>query len=296
MFDYKQLEALEMIVLAGSFDGAARRLHLTQSAISQRIRQLEERFGGVLLVRETPVRPTPAGERLLAHVRQVRRMESEIEAGAVSRTGWLPVRIGVNADSLAIGLLESIAPALVAERLLLECVVDDEAWTLGLLKAGEVEGCISTQVDELPGCCVEPLGVMSYALVATPDFAARWFADGVTRETLAQAPAAVSGRTESLHRRWLREHFALEEGDYPCHIIPESHALYIAALTGMACAVVPQEQAASRLESGDLLELSPTEGIPVPLYWQRLARQSDAAITVSEAIRRFACKHFVQRI
>lgn len=293
MFDYKQLEALEMVVLAGSFDGAARRLHLTQSAVSQRVRQLEERFGSVLLVRENPVRPTSAGERLLAHVREVRRLESGVEAGVAPRTGWLPVRIGVNADSLAIGLLEAIAPVLAQERLLLECVVDDEAWTLGLLKAGEVEGCISTQADALPGCSVEALGVMPYVLVASPDFAGRWFADGVTREMLAQAPAVVSGRTESLHRRWLRERFALEEGDYPCHVIPESHALYAAALAGMACAVVPQEQAWGALESGDLLELSPEGGIAVPLYWQHLGRQSAAAASVTEAIRRFAGEHFL---
>lgn len=291
MFDYKQLEALEMIVLSGSFDGAARRLHLTQSAISQRIRQLEERFGGVLLVRDNPVRPTPAGERLLAHVRQVRRLESEISSGYGERTGWLTIRIGVNADSLAIGLLPALVPTLQAERLLLECVVDDEAYTLGLLKTGEVVGCISTQADELPGCAVQFLGSMPYALVATPDFAAQWFAHGVNRDALVAAPAVVSGRQDSLHRRWLRENFELEEGSYPCYVIPESHAVFSAALSGAACAIVPRPQAESALEQGALIVV-PTDGaITVPLYWQHLARQMPSVEKLGLAIQAFARLH-----
>ncbi|MDR3413044.1 MAG: LysR family transcriptional regulator ArgP [Formivibrio sp.] len=296
MFDYKQLEALEMIVLAGSFDGAARRLHLTQSAISQRIRQLEERFGGVLLVRENPVRPTPAGESLLAHVRQVRRLEAEIEAGEAERTGWVPVRIGINADSLAIGLVPSLAATLVEERLLLECVVDDESYTLGLLKAGEVVGCISTQADALPGCSVEALGSMTYVFVASPGFAAHWFAAGVSRESLAAAPAAVSGRPDSLHRRWLREHFKLEEGAYPCHVIPESHALFSAALSGMGCAIVPKHQALTALERGDLVMLIADDPIAVPLYWQHPARQSSAEAKLGQALLAFARKQLVQPV
>lgn len=292
MFDYKQLEALEMIVLAGSFDGAARRLHLTQSAISQRIRQLEERFGGVLLVRENPVRPTPAGERLLAHVRAVRRLEAEIGPDAAERTGWLPVRIGVNADSLAVGLLDALAPVAQSEHLLLECVVDDEAWTLGLLKAGEVVGCISTQADEVPGCAVEPLGAMAYAFVASPDFTARWFANGVSKETLAAAPAVVSGKPDSLHRRWLREHFGLEDGAYPCHVIAESHALFAAALAGIACAIVPRRQAAVALAEGKLLELTAGAPITVSLYWQHQARLSVAVEKLGQAIASFAREYY----
>ncbi|MBS1154957.1 MAG: hypothetical protein H6R07_881 [Proteobacteria bacterium] len=294
MFDYKQLEALEMIVLAGSFDGAARRLHLTQSAISQRIKQLEERFGGVLLVRENPVRPTPAGERLLAHVRQVRRLEAEIEAGEAERTGWLPVRIGINADSLAMGLVPALAPTLVAERLLLECVVDDESYTLGLLKAGEVVGCISTQAEALPGCRVDSLGAMPYVFVASPDFAARWFSAGVDRETLSAAPAVVSGRPDSLHRRWLRERFNLEAGTYPCHVIPESHALFAAALSGMGCAIVPRHQCARALAQGELVALVEDGQIAVPLYWQYLARQSSAETKLGRALLAFAHRELFQ--
>lgn len=285
MFDYKQLEALEMVVLTGSFDGAARRLHLTQSAISQRIRQLEERFGGVLLVRDNPVRPTPSGERLLAHVRAVRQLEAEVEAVDAAGAGWLPVRIGVNADSLAVGLVPALAPVLAQKRLLLECVVDDESYTLGLLKAGEVVGCISTQSEALPGCAVEALGVMPYVVVAQPDFVARWFVNGVDRDAFLAAPAVVSGRPDSLHRRWLREEFGLEEGAYPCHVIAESHALFAAARAGVAYAIVPAAQAAAAITAGELQVIA--SNIGVPLYWQHHARQSAAVAALGSALADF---------
>lgn len=293
MFDYKQLEALEMIVLSGSFDGAARRLHLTQSAISQRIRQLEERFGGVLLIRDHPVRPTPAGERLLAHVRQVRQLEEEVSASRLGHAVWQSARIGVNADSLAIGLLEFIAPALSAEHLLLECVVDDEAYTLGLLKAGEVMGCISTHADALPGCAVVPLGHMQYVMVASAQFAAAYFPQGVNRDSLMHAPAVVSGRQDSLHRRYLREQFALEEGAYPCHVIAESHAVFAAAVSGIAYAIVPALQAKNAVQSANIVVLELPAPIRVALFWQYLARRTPALEQLGKAMIDFAKKHYI---
>ena len=117
MLDYKLLEALDAVAASGSFEGAAQRLHLTQSAISQRIRQLEERSGTVLLVRDTPVRTTAAGQKLLAHVRQVRLLEGELqETLETAASDWLTLRIGVNADSLALGLIAAITPSLQAAK------------------------------------------------------------------------------------------------------------------------------------------------------------------------------------
>ncbi|MEO1788791.1 MAG: LysR family transcriptional regulator, partial [Pseudomonadota bacterium] len=56
MFSTTQLHALAAVLRTGSFEAAAHDLGLTQSAISQRIRALEDRAGAVLIVRETPCR------------------------------------------------------------------------------------------------------------------------------------------------------------------------------------------------------------------------------------------------
>ncbi|MBE9609318.1 LysR family transcriptional regulator ArgP [Chitinilyticum piscinae] len=287
MLDYKLLEALDAVVTAGSFDGAARRLHLTQSAISQRIRQLEERSGTVLLVRDTPVRPTVAGQKLLAHVRQVRLLEAELQQDVDgTMEDWLTLRIGVNADSLALGLLGALAPVLQAERILLDCVVADEAQTLDQLRLGEVSGCIGTQPNEIAGCGVIPLGSIDYVLVATPAFAAEFFSGGLGEAALSDAPAAVFGQQDSIHRRWLREQHGLQHGDYPCHVIPDSTALFGAVCAGLAYGLVPRPQADALLNAGALQQL-PLPAMPVALYWHHWRRQTAAERKLAEAVRGF---------
>ncbi|QLG87335.1 ArgP/LysG family DNA-binding transcriptional regulator [Chitinibacter bivalviorum] len=297
MFDYKLLEALDMVLRCGSFDAAAKRLHLTPSAISQRIRQLEERHGEVLLRRENPICATPSGEKLLAHVRQVRALEAELgeqlaedldEQGATQ--AWRTLRIGVNADSLALGLMPALSGLLSAQRLLLECVVDDEAYTLDLLRTGEVSGCISTQSNLVAGCGVLPLGSMQYIGVASPQFAALHLGEKLDAERLGNAPAAVFGYKESLHRRLLRERWGLLEGQYPCHVIPESNALFAAALAGFAYAVVPRQQAQVALASGELVEIAAFSH-EVPLFWHHWSRQTRPAQLFSQALMSFASTH-----
>lgn len=297
MFDYKLLEALDMVLRCGSFDAAAKRLHLTPSAISQRIRQLEERHGEVLLRRESPLSATPTGEKLLAHVRQVRLLETDLSAqmDVVDTAAWTSLRVGITADSLAIGLIAALAPSLLSAHLLLECVIDDEAFTLDLLRSGEVIGCISTQPMAVAGCMAIPLGQLAYVGVANPAFSAQYFAAGVNVNSLAAAPAAVYGRTDSrkdsLHRRLLRERFALLEEQYPCHVIPESHALYAAARSGLAYAVVPLAQAQADLAAGNMQEIAELAA-QVPLYWHHWARQTRTALALTQAMSQFAATYF----
>ncbi len=78
MLDYAGLEALAAVLREGSFDRAARKLHVTPSAISQRIKLLEERVGQVLVMRGTPCTGTEAGRRLCLHVEQVALLENEL--------------------------------------------------------------------------------------------------------------------------------------------------------------------------------------------------------------------------
>ena len=62
MLDYAGLEALSAVVREGSFERAAHKLHITPSAVSQRIKLLEERVGQALVLRGQPTLLTsPAG-------------------------------------------------------------------------------------------------------------------------------------------------------------------------------------------------------------------------------------------
>ena len=61
--DSKQCEALLAVVDAGSFEQAATRLHLTPSAVSQRVRALESQLGHPLVLRGRPCRATRVGQQ-----------------------------------------------------------------------------------------------------------------------------------------------------------------------------------------------------------------------------------------
>ena len=73
-----QVRTLLAVVDEGTFDAAAAALHVTPSAISQRVKALEQRTGRVLLLRTKPVRPTESGEVLVRLARQVARLEHEL--------------------------------------------------------------------------------------------------------------------------------------------------------------------------------------------------------------------------
>ncbi|HHW63409.1 MAG TPA: ArgP/LysG family DNA-binding transcriptional regulator, partial [Rhodocyclaceae bacterium] len=171
MIDHRLL-AFEAVLQEGSFERAARRLALTQSAVSQRVKLLEAELGQVLLVRSKPVRPTPAGRRLLPYLAQLRLMEAEARRALAPRQAHGPLRlaVGVNADSLATWFIGAVAEVVRDEGIVLDCVVDDQDHTHALLADGEVLGCVSTRPDPMRGCAAERLGVMPYLCAAAPDF------------------------------------------------------------------------------------------------------------------------------
>jgi LysR family transcriptional regulator, regulator for metE and metH len=72
MLELRHLRTLVALRDAGSLVEAAERVHLTQSALSHQVKDLEERLGGPLFVRKTrPVEFTRAGQRLLTLAEQV---------------------------------------------------------------------------------------------------------------------------------------------------------------------------------------------------------------------------------
>src|SRR6201994_5021958 len=92
-----QLDALVAIADHGSFDAAARQLHITPSAVSQRVRALEAAAGQVLVSRGTPCRPTPHGEWLVRLGRQTSLLYAEASQ-AITAVTAVDLAVAVNAD------------------------------------------------------------------------------------------------------------------------------------------------------------------------------------------------------
>lgn len=282
--------ALEAVIETGSFELAARRLAVTQSAVSQRIRLLEAELGQVLLVRSKPVRPTVACRRLLPYLAQMRLLQTEAgrALAASGPAGVIRLPVGVNADSLATWFWGAVAEVLREERVVLDCVIDDQDHTHTRLAGGEVLGCLSTRREPLRGCAAIPLGVMRYRCIASPAFRARHAPSGLTRAGLAQAPAIVYGQKDDMQHAFLRAHFGLEAGQFPHHVVPSSEGFVHVAEAGLGYGFIPEIQVAAQLADGRLIDLAPRHHQDVVLYWHHWLVQSPVLARLSQALEREA--------
>ncbi|WP_028584196.1 LysR family transcriptional regulator ArgP [Desulfogranum mediterraneum] len=276
MFDYKLIQAMAVVIQEGGFERAGQRLHISQSAVSQRVKQLEEQSGRILMIRSTPPKPTAAGQVLLKHYQQVLSLEQGVRETLLPESGTRSavLAIGINADSLATWFLGAVRPLLEAEPLTLDLKVADQDQTLNYLKAGEVMGCISTHDQPVQGCSMSPLGRMDYRLLATPAFRQRWFARGLSREALAAAPAVLFNRQDRLHHKLLSRLLGPPPASFPCHYLPSSEQLVAMLLAGLAYGAVPDIQGQPQLTGGRLVELLPGSSYPVALYWHAWSHRS----------------------
>lgn len=277
MFDAGQLAALAAVHRRGSFDLAAAELHVTPSAISQRIRALEERAGTLLISRGQPCRATAAAMRLIRHHDEVQLLQRALLADLPGlATDTTTLRIAVNADSLATWII----PALAATTgFLFDLVIDDQEVSQDWLKRGEVTAAITSHSGPLQGCDTLPLGVLRYRATASPAYMARWMPDGPTPAALARAPALTFSEKDRLQHRWVAELTGGEarRATFPSHRLASSQGFVDACLAGLGWSLNPELLVAPLLASGQLCDLAPDLALDVPLYWQ-FTRAMAAAI------------------
>lgn len=271
MLDYAALNALAAVVREGSFDRAARALHVTPSAVSQRVRLLEERVGCALVVRGQPCKPTDTGRRMCQHMDRVRLLEQELTdtlpllvADGPTR---VPLPVAVNADSLATWFAPALAAFAADAPVLVELSVDDQDHTAEWLRTGAVVAAVTSAARPATGCNSRPLGVMRYLAVASPAYVARYLAQGVGAGSLAQAPSLLFNTKDELQATWVRR-LCHRHVELPRHTLPSPQAFVTAALAGMGWGMFPQEMVTDHLTEGRLVELVPDTPLDVPLYWQ----------------------------
>ncbi len=296
MLDARQLEALAAVVDHGGFGPAAKALSLTLSAVSLRIKSLEDTLGQRLLVRGKQVRATPAGQALLGHVKQVRLMETDLldglQGGARPKSGvrWQSLGVAINADSVASWFLPGVAALLQRHHLLLEILIDDQDHTHDALKSGDVMGCVTTLTSAMRGCVAEPLGVMRYRCVASPAVAQRCRTPrgAVSVHKLLAQPAVIFNRKDALQDTFLLQHFGLRQPNYPRHFAPAVEAFETAIELGLGWGMVPEQHLAAR---PGLQEILPDATVDVVLYWQHWAHESLSAQRLTAAVKEAAARH-----
>lgn len=288
MFDPALLKALAAILRTGSFEAAAAALHVTPPAISQRIRALEERLGSAVVIRADPCRPTAAGARLARHAEEVALLERRLAADLGQTAPRAQVRIAVNADSLATWVLPALA---AVEGLLYDIAIDDQDHSAERLRRGEVQAAVTSHAAPLAGCDAFPLGRLVYVATASPAFVARWFAAGVTAQTLAAAPALLFDRKDRLQADWART-VAGRPVALPCHVLASSTGFVEAATLGLGWGMNPEPLVRAALAEGRLVPLAP-QTLDTALHWQVTRLAGPALAPLTAAIRRAAAAALV---
>ena len=268
MLDYSALAAIGAVIREGSFEQAAQALGITPSAVSQRVRGLEERLGAILIVRGQPCMPTDLGARLGAHLDRVRLLEADLAPVLASDGADRPptLRIAVNADSLATWFAPAAADFGRATGLRLDLALDDEAHTADRLRSGDVLAAVTADPRPVQGCRTIALGALRYAACASPDFMQRHFGQQVNGDALARAPHMRFDRRDRLQARWAAEAHGFDLAA-PAHWVPATHGFLDLGLAGLAWALHPVGLAAPHLAAGRLIELPPRLRIDVRLYW-----------------------------
>ena len=281
---FELAETVAAVVDEGTLDAAARRLHVTPSAVSQRIKSLEEQLGRLVLVRSKPVRATDAGRAIIRLARQAALLEHDTlaELGAdpadQSRTS---VPLAVNADSLATWFLAPLARLSQQHPVVFDLHRDDQDFTAGLLESGTVMGAVTSRSAPVAGCRVATLGATRYEAVATPAYVDHWLR-GDRAAALAEAPLVDFDRRDDLQKTWLAGE-GVDPERPPRHYVPASNDFATAVRLGLGWALLPRLQSADAIERGELVLLGGAP-VDVALYWQQWNLRSPLLDAIADEI------------
>lgn len=271
MLDYPSLLAVSTVAREGTFERAAHRLGMTPSAVSQRVRGLEERLGHALLIRGTPCTLTSLGQTLATHLERVRLLEADLpvlpHTARHASDPPLALKIAVNSDSMASWFPQAMTQVAQEHNLTLDIHLDDEHHTARHLREGRVMAAITADPTPLPGCQATPLGHITYIACAHPQFIDRYFSTGVNAETLRHSPVLRFDQHDFFQEQWAQKTHHTSLTHAPTHWVPSAQGFYDLTLAGLAWALHPSHLVHEALARGALRELPPAYRPTVPLYW-----------------------------
>ena len=293
MFDYGHLAALRAIIQLGSFEAAASALNVTPSAISQRIKSLEEQLGSVLIIRGNPASASPAGQRLFRHAQEVALLENGLGSdldGMLSQGSASPIRIVVNADSLDTWFIQAMAKT---TDFLFDISTDDQDFSADWLRRGEVMAAVTANPKPVQGCDCIALGSLRYLATASPGFAAEYFSGGFDETGAKQAPMLMFNRKDQSQYHWLKRAFGKKISP-PVHLLPTTCGFVEAAVAGLGWGLNPAPLVRGHIKSGTLICIGENPVYDVPLFWQFNRITAKALAPVTKAIKQTA-KHWLEQ-
>lgn len=274
--DYEAIKTLESVIRNQNFERAAKELFITQSAVSQRVNQLEVEYGQRLLIRELPYRATGLGETILSHYRKVISLEQSLDLNPAFESATKPiVKISMNVDSLEIWFMKVLQNPDIAKLINLQITVDDEKYTLNYLKSGRVDLSIGTIKTPVSNHDCLHLGSMTYALVASPEFKKKYFPKKVSEADFTKIPALIFNERDDLQSAYLKQHFQFS-GSYPTTSIPSTAGSKAAIISGFGYGLQPIMDIQKELKSKALVLVAADKTFKRELYLHHWNYQSES--------------------
>lgn len=286
------LKVFAEILRAGSFEAAARKLHITPSAVSQRIRQLEEQLGQLLIVRGIPSRPTEAGIVLYRHAQQIQSLEDDFFS-ALNQTRSDKVAVAVNTDSMDSWFLDAIEVS-ARSGIMLNLKAEDQEFSESLLREGKVMAAVSTNAKPVQGCSTEYLGTMYYTAFVSAGYYAEYFAQGNNVANLIAAPSLCFNEKDGLQHAFLKA-VTGREPEPTTLFIPSNTAYIEAVLRGIGWGMLPDFISQRSPCKDKLVKLFPETTVAIDLYWIRWSTRIRVLDRLSEYVRHAARQHLTQR-
>lgn len=288
MFDYYQLQALVAVIQKENFVEAAKQLAITQSALSQRIKSLEQKLGTPVLIRANPVRATPLGLELMAHFQKVMLLESSFQSTTHSpeeSLAYTSLPIAVNTESLSTWFVDAVEKSAQSGKVVLEILIEDQDRTIDLLKNGKVLGCVSSHKTAPHGCRSYHLGAMEYVLVATKRFTRHHFPKGLDGKSLKSAPAGIFGRHDKIHEEFLVKNFPeFKDHTIPYFFVPSAQGLVELCQRNLFYCLLPEMTVQKQLQSNSLVDLTPKKNFSMNLYWHVWSHEHVHLKNLTEAV------------
>jgi LysR family transcriptional regulator (chromosome initiation inhibitor) len=300
IFQIDQLHTLVVVVEEGTFEAAARRLRITASAVSQRIKAMEQAAGQVLLQRLNPVQPTDAGQVVLRYGRQLQLLDGdtarELGGLALSAGDRISLPLAVNGDTLSTWFLGALQDFPESYNVVFDIHREDQEHTTSLLRSGAVMAAVTSTAEAVQGCITVPLGIMRYRAVCTPGFAKRWLGRTLSIEQahssehtlpieqLEHAPVVTFDRKDDLQHQFFRE-LVGRDLRAPRHFIPTSDDFARAVVLGLGWGMLPEQQCLDDIATGRLVEIASHNTVDVHLYWQRWNLASPLLDEVTRQVR-----------
>jgi DNA-binding transcriptional LysR family regulator len=284
----RQLQIFAEAAQTLSFARVAERLHLTPSAVSFQIKQIEMVAGFALFERfGKKVKLTQAGEALLVYARQVLRALLDADQTLLALKGLDAGKIAIGIVTTSTFVVPHILARFQAEHPGVALTLRDgnRQQVLELITNGQVDLAIMGQPPEEADVVYEPFAPHPSVIIASPQhpLASR---SGLALMSLVNEPFVV--REEGSGTRSLMDRFFPAMGLKPriAMVSSSNNTIKQAVMAGMGLALISRHTIGLELRLG-LLSIVPIDGFPLMRSWFVVQRRSMPVLPTQAALRQF---------